>query len=86
SRRSMLAALALSHYEETIHHYGELLGVKIARKHVSAYLDAAPVDIDPEERRQLRGAICRLWSPARVESALRRFFVGDIGRAFSLAA
>jgi nifR3 family TIM-barrel protein len=84
--RAVQADLALVHYEETIRHYGELLGVKVARKHVSAYLDAAPVDIDPGERRALRAAICRLWNPERVEGALRRFFDGDFGRAFSLAA
>ncbi len=80
------AALALAHYEETIRHYGDLLGVKVARKHVSAYLDAAPIAVEPADRRALRAAICRLWSPARVVDALGCFFDGDIGKAFSLAA
>ncbi len=68
--------IALRHYRETIAHYGEPLGVRMARKHLAAYVDLAPVDISAGERRAVRAAICRMASPSAVADELAGFFAG----------
>ena len=77
---------ALRHYRETVAHYGAPLGVRTARKHLAAYVDHAPVDIDAAERRAFRGALCRMASPEKVADALAAFFDSDLGEAARLAA
>ena len=77
---------ALAHYRETIVHYGEPLGVRMVRKHVAAYVDRAPVDIDPARRRALRAGLCRMASPQRVEEALAAFFESAFSAVETLAA
>ncbi|GJL94950.1 MAG: tRNA-dihydrouridine synthase [Hyphococcus sp.] len=80
------SAAAIGHYQDTINHYGAPLGVRMARKHLAAYIDLAPVDIDPAMRRALRAAICKLASPERVEQALAAFFANDMVTVERLAA
>jgi len=79
-------AAALIHYRETIAHYGAPLGVRMARKHLAAYVDHAPIDIDPGARRALRAAICKMASPDKAAEALAAFFDCDIVGAERLAA
>ncbi len=76
---------ALAHYRDTIAHYGTPLGVRMARKHLAAYVDQAPVEIEPSVRREVRAAICRLASPEKVAEALTVFFDRDM-KAATLAA
>lgn len=68
---------AITHYRETIEHYGAPLGVRMARKHLAAYVDNAPIDIEPALRRSFRGALCRMASPDMVIEALSGFFEGE---------
>ena len=77
---------ALAHYRETIAHYGAPLGVRMARKHLAAYVDCAPLDLDPVERRSFRAAICKMASPERTADALAAFFDADLKTAVKLAA
>jgi len=77
---------ALIHYREVIAHYGAPLGVRMARKHLAAYVDHAPIDIDPGARRALRAAICKMASPGKTAEALAAFFDCDIVGAERLAA
>jgi len=77
---------ALTHYRDMIAHYGAPLGVRMARKHLAAYVDHAPVEMDLGQRRALRAAICRLVSPDKVAGALTAFFACDIAEAERLAA
>lgn len=69
--------IALRHYGETISHYGAPLGVRMARKHLAAYVDLAPLDIADADRRAFRSAICRLASPDGVAAALADFYDGQ---------
>ena len=78
--------IALTHYRETIAHYGAPLGVRMARKHLAAYVDFAPVDVGNGERRLIRSLICRMASPGAVEEALGTFYAGDGTRLISAAA
>ncbi|WDI30785.1 tRNA dihydrouridine synthase DusB [Hyphococcus flavus] len=77
---------ALVHYRETIDHYGAPLGVRMARKHLAAYVDHAPLEMNPHERRAFRSGLCRMASPERVADALAAFFEGDFSAAARSAA
>jgi len=67
-RASQIAA----HYERAISHYGKELGVRCTRKHVSAYIDNAPV---PEaERAKRRAMLLRETNPSRVSAGLAALF------------
>ncbi len=68
---------ALTHYKETIDHYGAPLGVRMARKHLAATVDHAPLDLDPALRRAFRAELCRIASPEKAVEALAGFFEGD---------
>jgi len=68
---------AITHYNETIEHYGAPLGVRMARKHLAATIDHAAIDSDPAQRKAFRSALCRIASPERVVEALSGFFEGD---------
>ncbi len=77
---------AISHYRETIAHYGAPLGVRMARKHLAAYIDLAPVPMDPVARRAFRASICKRASPDHVIEALGLYFDNDPQAAARLAA
>lgn len=62
--------LFLRQYAMTIDHYGPRLGVRVARKHLAAFIDAAPIDLAPLQRRHWRAALCRLDDPAAVTDAI----------------
>ncbi|WP_233346249.1 tRNA dihydrouridine synthase [Hyphomonas pacifica] len=40
--------------------YGELLGIRTVRKHISAAIDALDLPMEPSERRTLRSRLCRI--------------------------
>jgi len=71
----------LTHYNEIIALYGVGLGVRMARKHLAAAIDHAPLVIDSKERRMRRAEICRLDDPDRVCAGLRALFAMDRDRS-----
>ncbi len=77
---------ALAHYKETIDHYGAPLGVRMARKHLAAYVDHAPIDIEPEVRRAFRASLCRIASPEKTAEMLGLFLENDAEAALRVAA
>lgn len=79
-------ASALDHYRDTISHYGAPLGVRMARKHLAAYVEHAPVAMDPAARRAFRAGLCRIASPEKVLDVLSAFFEDDADAAARLAA
>jgi tRNA-dihydrouridine synthase B len=60
-----LGALVAEHYEDVLAEYGRDLGLRVARKHLGWYLDAADVP---------RGDILTLEDPARVLRRLASAF------------
>ncbi|MEM9169879.1 MAG: tRNA dihydrouridine synthase DusB [Pseudomonadota bacterium] len=64
----------VEHYQETLAHYGTTLGVRVARKHLAAAIDAAPAGVGPADRRRVRASVCRLNDPLAVLSAIEAFF------------
>ena len=77
---------AIAHYFDTLNIYGEPLGIRMARKHLAAYVEHAPYGIDWETRRAIRGAICQTTSPDRVAAMLTAVFDGDFDAAIRAAA
>ncbi|MCB2113696.1 MAG: tRNA dihydrouridine synthase DusB [Parvularculaceae bacterium] len=73
-----------AHYRDMIDFYGVPLGVRVARKHLAAFIDLAPVDVGAAQRRIVRSEVCRSASPQTVERLLESFFERD--RACSSAA
>ncbi len=73
-RSAEQCATALAHYRDMIDHYGAPLGVRMARKHLAAYVDNAPAEVGDAERRRFRAELCQLSAPAKVEAMLARFY------------
>ncbi|MDB5470028.1 MAG: tRNA dihydrouridine synthase DusB [Caulobacter sp.] len=70
-------AIALDHFRDSLGFYGERLGLKMFRKHLASYIEAAPVPAAPEARRAARAELCRLETPAEVEAALTRLWLSE---------
>lgn len=62
--------IALDHFRDALAFYGDRLGLKMFRKHLASYIEAAPWPATPEARRAARAELCRLETPAAVEAAL----------------
>jgi len=61
--------IALEHFRESLTFYGDKLGLRMFRKHLASYIEAAPQGT-LESRREARGRLCRIDDPAAVEQAL----------------
>lgn len=58
------------HLEASTRFYGETLGARMFRKHLAAYVAAAPWPRSPDERRAARARLCRLETPREIRAAL----------------
>jgi nifR3 family TIM-barrel protein len=63
-------AIALDHFADSLRFYGDMLGLKVFRKHLGWYIENAPWPLSPEARRAAKSALCRMSSPAEVEAGL----------------
>jgi tRNA-dihydrouridine synthase B len=63
-------AIALAHFSDSLDFYGERLGLRMFRKHLAAYIEAAPWPLEAPARREARARICSLDARADVEHAL----------------
>jgi nifR3 family TIM-barrel protein len=61
----------LGFYEHSLEFYGPVWGVRMARKHLAAFIDRQDAFGDAARRREMRGRICSLDDPQAVKSALR---------------
>ena len=66
--------IALGHFADSLRFYGDHLGLKIFRKHLSAYVEHAPWPANADLRREARATLCRLEDPAAVEAGLTRLW------------
>ena len=69
-------AIALDHFRDSLGFYGDRVGLRMFRKHLASYIEAAPCG-PPEERREARGRLCRLDEPREVEAALTALWTRD---------
>jgi nifR3 family TIM-barrel protein len=67
-------AIVLRHMAETLQFYGERLGLKIFRKHLGWYVEAAPWPAEAATRRAAKSDLCRMETAAEVASALSRLW------------
>ena len=63
-------AIAIGHFRDSLAFYGQGLGLKMFRKHLGWYIEAAPWPADPAERRTAKSRLCRLETAGEVEAAL----------------
>jgi nifR3 family TIM-barrel protein len=62
--------IMLDHFWDSLCFYGDVLGLKVFRKHLGWYVENAPVLHDAGARRAAKSRLCRLDSPRDVESGL----------------
>jgi tRNA-dihydrouridine synthase B len=62
--------LVIDHFRASLDFYGEGLGLKMFRKHLGSYIEAAPWPADALMRREAKARLCRLDAPAEVEREL----------------
>ena len=62
--------VALQHFSDTLKFYGDVLGVKIFRKHLGWYVEQAFRPSDAAERRSAKARLCQIDNPLTVESSL----------------
>jgi tRNA-dihydrouridine synthase B len=70
-------AIAVTHFRRSLDFYGQALGLKMFRKHLASYIDAAPWPDSEEARRAARAALCRLEDPAAIEDGLAALWLDD---------
>ncbi|MBX3479169.1 MAG: tRNA dihydrouridine synthase DusB [Caulobacter sp.] len=62
--------IALDHFRDALGFYGDRIGLKMFRKHLASYIEAAPQPLDAADRRAARARLCRLETAAEVEAEL----------------
>lgn len=62
--------LVIDHFRASLAFYGDGLGLKMFRKHLGSYIEAAPWPADPAARRAAKADLCRLDSAVAVEAGL----------------
>ena len=75
--------LVLAHRRASLAFYGTDLGGRMFRKHLAAYIDAAPWPADPARRRAARSDLCRMDEEAAIARALDALWTAE---PFRLAA
>ncbi len=69
--------IALDHFRESLGFYGDRLGLKMFRKHLASYIEAAPWPASAEVRRSARARLCQLDLPGEVEAGLAALWSDD---------
>lgn len=70
--------IAISHYRSMLEFYGEGKGIRHARKHLTAYVEKAEVDMCADERTQFKSRISRTTEPKEVETILCDVFSREV--------
>ncbi len=65
------ADILLEHMQASLDFYGEVLGLRMFKKHLGAYVEASSHDPDPLVRRQDKARLCRMDDAAAIENAVR---------------
>ena len=69
------ADLLVEHMQASMAFYGGVLGLRMFKKHLGAYIEASTHDPDPLVRRQDKARLCRMDDPAAIEKAVRTLMV-----------
>lgn len=68
--RDARLGVVLDHLSESLSFYGDRTGLRVFRKHLSAYVDEAATPADPMARLEARRRLCRMDDPREVERGL----------------
>jgi nifR3 family TIM-barrel protein len=68
------SGIVLDHFRDSLSFYGDVLGVRVFRKHLGWYLENAPWPVGAEVRRAAKSRACRLTEPRDVEAFLVDFW------------
>lgn len=61
--------------DDSVALYGERLGVRTVRKHISAAIDQVPLDLAPKLRRQKRADLCQIDEASQLKSELSELYI-----------
>jgi len=73
--------IALDHLADSLRFYGDVLGLRVFRKHLGWYVEYAPRPVCAEARRSAKSKLCRLDSALDVERALTLLWREAMGAA-----
>jgi nifR3 family TIM-barrel protein len=73
--------IVLQHFRQSLAFYGEPLGLRMFKKHLGAYIEAAPWPLAAEDRRTAKARLCRLDAPAEIERELTEIWTDATLRA-----
>lgn len=65
------ADLLIEHMQASMAFYGDVLGLRMFKKHLGAYVEASTHDPDPLVRRQDKARLCRMEDAGAIETAVR---------------
>ncbi|MEO8813033.1 MAG: tRNA-dihydrouridine synthase [Caulobacteraceae bacterium] len=68
--RERRLGIVLDHFGASLRFYGDTLGTRAFRKHLAAYIDAAPWPAEAALRREARARLCRMDAPGAIATAL----------------
>ncbi len=93
---AQMAEIAIAHYTATIDHYsygdgrgpelGRARGIRMARKHLAAYIAKLDRPMSGTIRRSLCRTVCTLNEPTEIVGLLKTVFCGEIEELTELAA
>jgi tRNA-dihydrouridine synthase B len=63
-------SIIVEHFQRSLSFYGIDLGLKMFKKHLGWYIEAAPYDPNPSQRRLDKASLCRLDTPQAIEKSL----------------
>lgn len=78
--RAERLAIVREHLAASVRFHGPSLGLRLFRKHLAAYIEAAPWPSCARERRLARGVLCRLDSEAEIGRSLAVLWMGEAQR------
>jgi nifR3 family TIM-barrel protein len=70
-------AIVLGHFEQALAFHGDHHGVKIFRKHLGWYIEAAPWPLAASDRRAAKSQLCRLDQPCDIVAGLTALWTGQ---------
>lgn len=74
--------IILGHYRDVLNFYPEGQGLRMARKHLAAYVELADLNLSGAEQAQAKSTICRMMDSNDVMAALSQLYLGaDTRRA-----
>ena len=75
--REARAAIVTEHLRASVRENGEMHGVRMFRKHLAAYIEAAPWPRPAADRRAARARLCRLETVRAIVDGLAEIWSAD---------